>query len=834
MSDGPQEQPDSLEKSLGDQATSADVSRVDRELSLGDQATSGDALSSLSDLSDDLGDEMPIVDLSERYEIQESLGKGGMGEVLLALDTRLGRQVAIKRILGDAAKSRTAVSRFIAEAKAIAKLDHDNIVDIYDYGRAADGPFLIMQYIDGGSLLDRCREGALPLKEAVEITCHLCGALQMAHDAGIIHRDIKPANVLMTKDGSPRLTDFGLVRDTQADHGQTQEGAVLGTIDFMPPEQRRDAALVDARSDLWALAATLYQMVTGKSPKIIKFKNVPEALQDVLEKALEEEQDDRYQTGQDFRDALQGSLETAAEPAAEVGVNLGAGECAQCHTKNESSRKFCLECAEPLRVACLACEKEIPIWDKVCPECGGKQPELAAIRREEIDAQRVQAEALLKELAFDESLGIAGEIAAIEDSRLQHQEKWAVSFLAESKAEQERQEQNAEDHYTEAQKHREAFDYKSAIQAMETIPEVMRTTEMSGDLKQLQADQQESHQLLQTIKDRIKRRDVDGIDEDVNRALELRGDRTDLHKLKSVLIAREEKLIRQRDEAYAAAEELLSQGRAKEALAQVQGVKTKELRSTDIELKRQLETITQKEKSLSSLVKEYHQGGGTDRGIVLNILLATCEYLELNPKHDQIIALRDKTSNQILEHQTDYKFLGSKPAAVLAKLPVKVQQIAAHWLEADSTDLQDLNDPLLKLLSLYKELSDVYMNPSIPDKKLANARQTCEVPESETVLLLINHTVFGSAKNCLLITSNGIYFHNPWEAKNPGRFYIPFAQLKQRSICAADSAFFSARVDVWDEIAVGDDIICCTGGGPGRKKEMELLLALKQLVCRHS
>ena len=98
---------------------------------------------------------MPIVDLSERYEIQESLGKGGMGEVLLALDTRLGRQVAIKRILGDAAKSRTAVSRFIAEAKAIAKLDHDNIVDIYDYGRDQDGPFLIMQYIDGGSLLDR-------------------------------------------------------------------------------------------------------------------------------------------------------------------------------------------------------------------------------------------------------------------------------------------------------------------------------------------------------------------------------------------------------------------------------------------------------------------------------------------------------------------------------------------------------------------------------------------------------------------------------------------------------------------------------------------------------
>ena len=248
------------DKSLGDQNTfDGAVKRVESsQQSLGDQSTYGDAGSSISDLSDlpgGIDDEMPIVDLSERYTIEGVLGKGGMGEVLLALDTRMGRKVAIKRILGDAVKSRTAVRRFEAEAKSIAALNHPNIVQIYDYGRAADGPFLTMEYVDGGSLLEKCKEGALELEEAVELTCQLCDGLGKAHEAGIIHRDIKPANVLLTNDGTPKLTDFGLARQDTADHGQTQVGSVLGTIDFMPPEQRRGATETDARSDLWSLAS---------------------------------------------------------------------------------------------------------------------------------------------------------------------------------------------------------------------------------------------------------------------------------------------------------------------------------------------------------------------------------------------------------------------------------------------------------------------------------------------------------------------------------------------------------------------------------------------------
>ena len=173
--------PDS-DKSLDDQQTyeggAQPADSSDR--SLGDQSTFGGGTdSSLSDIGGLTGDadlDMEIVDLS-RYEVQETLGKGGMGEVLLATDTRLNRKVAIKRMLGDATRSQTAVRRFLTEAQSIAALNHPNIVQIYDYGRATDGPFLIMEYVEGNSLLEKCREGAIPIDEAIEMTCQLCDGL---------------------------------------------------------------------------------------------------------------------------------------------------------------------------------------------------------------------------------------------------------------------------------------------------------------------------------------------------------------------------------------------------------------------------------------------------------------------------------------------------------------------------------------------------------------------------------------------------------------------------------------------------------------------------------
>jgi serine/threonine protein kinase len=236
-----EEQHDPAEQSLGDGATMGGDTAAH---SLGDQSTFGDA-----NVDDELFDDgLKLEDLSERYTEEGVLGKGGMGEVILATDTRLNRKVAIKRIIGKAARSKTAVQRFLTEAQSMAELSHPNIVQIYDYGRSTDGPFLIMECIQGGSLLEKCKAGPIELDEAVNIFSQVCDGLAKAHAAGIIHRDIKPANVLMTEDGVPKLTDFGLAKDDTADTGMTMEGAVIGTLDFMPPEQRQGAEFTDHRS----------------------------------------------------------------------------------------------------------------------------------------------------------------------------------------------------------------------------------------------------------------------------------------------------------------------------------------------------------------------------------------------------------------------------------------------------------------------------------------------------------------------------------------------------------------------------------------------------------
>ncbi len=296
------------EQSLGADATMGGDAD---ENSLVDQSTLGAA-----DIDDDLfDDELELVDLSTRYTEESVLGKGGMGEVILATDTRLERKVAIKRILGTAANSITAVQRFLTEAKSMADLNHTNIVQIYDYGRATDGPFLIMECVQGGSLLEKCKEGPLEVDEAVNIFSQLCDGLAKAHAAGIIHRDIKPANVLLTEDGIPKLTDFGLAKTKTADTSMTMEGAVIGTLDFMPPEQRQAVELIDHRSDLWSLAATFYQMLTGKSSRVINIAALPPQFQSVVAKALEESKENRFQSAREMRaeilQAYSGNMDTS-------------------------------------------------------------------------------------------------------------------------------------------------------------------------------------------------------------------------------------------------------------------------------------------------------------------------------------------------------------------------------------------------------------------------------------------------------------------------------------------------------------------------------------------
>jgi len=256
---GPAE--DSSAQSIGEGVTGSDVGPAgdSSPQSLGDQSTAGDMGSSVSDL-DDLGvgldDDLEIVDLEARYEFEGELGRGGMGEVMLARDRRLKRQVAIKRLKEELGASRKAAQRFLTEAESIAALNHFNIVQIYDYGRAADGPFIVMEYVGGGSLAETLEVGALELERTIELGCQLCEAIGVAHQAGIIHRDIKPANVLMTAEGVPKLTDFGLARQETVVNGgpKVRRGSAqkCGTRVQEYPAFRRESRV---SFNLWSDAA---------------------------------------------------------------------------------------------------------------------------------------------------------------------------------------------------------------------------------------------------------------------------------------------------------------------------------------------------------------------------------------------------------------------------------------------------------------------------------------------------------------------------------------------------------------------------------------------------
>jgi len=635
------------DKSLGDEATlqGGKPAPAD-ERSLGDRSTFGGSEgSSLSDLGEftDLPDhDMEIVDLSSRYKIEKSLGKGGMGEVLLATDTRLDRKVAIKRIRGDAGSSKAAVARFLTEAKSIAALSHNNIVQIHDYGRDEEGPFLIMEYVAGGTLLDRCKQGPIELEEAIDLACQLCDGLGRAHDTGIIHRDIKPANILLTNDGVPKLTDFGLAKADSRDHTMTMAGAVLGTLDFMPPEQRQDSSLVDARSDLWSLAATLYQMVTGKSPKIIRFDSLPPSLTSVLGQALEENKEDRYQNSTEMRAALI-ATKTSSERAAPMIQDLGAGECPVCHTLNESSRKFCRECATPLQVPCLQCSEPMAIWDKVCGECGGKQQDLLEERNAQHAAQRREAERFRADFQFSEAIDSLKPMQVLEDQRFIEISEWAKNYATEIEEEAKRRPREAQESFAESQKHRDAFDYPAAITSMQQIPAPFLTPTMALHLRDMEAADAESKDVLAQIRQAIKTDDLDDLLPIVERGIKLRGDRKDLPMLRTQLLRRIAKQQEAKTEIFNEAKRLFAAQEYMQVIAELSSIPHNRIDENITQLRSLAETKIQELQALDDEIRLKRSDEPDD---VIGLLLLLQSYLNLkrddSKKHEQLNELIEK------------------------------------------------------------------------------------------------------------------------------------------------------------------------------------------------
>lgn len=265
--------------------------------------------------------ETPVKTLG-KYQLRGELGKGAMGVVYLGFDPALEREVAIKVMGGATVSDPELKKRFEVEAKASAKLQHPNIVTVYDFGYDGQGaPYMAMELLKGQDLEQRIRRNPLTFREKLEVMAQTCRGLAHAHKNGIVHRDIKPANIFITEGGEAKIMDFGVARLQQSSH--TQTGAVLGTADYMSPEQIRGAK-VDGRSDIFSVGVILYRLLSNKKPftgeniQAVFFKvlneeapelvlpdgnEMPE-LQAIVDKALSKTAEERYTSADDLADDI--------------------------------------------------------------------------------------------------------------------------------------------------------------------------------------------------------------------------------------------------------------------------------------------------------------------------------------------------------------------------------------------------------------------------------------------------------------------------------------------------------------------------------------------------
>ncbi|MEU1210964.1 protein kinase [Streptomyces sp. NPDC005791] len=288
-----------------------------------------------------------------RYQLRDLLGEGGMASVYLAYDSALDRQVAIKTLHTELGREQSFRERFRREAQAVAKLQHTNIVSVFDTGEDELGgavmPYIVMEYVEGqplGSVLhsDIQQYGAMPAEKALKVTADVLAALETSHEMGLVHRDIKPGNVMMTKRGVVKVMDFGIARAMQSGvTSMTQTGMVVGTPQYLSPEQALGRG-VDARSDLYSVGIMLFQLLTGRipfdadSPLAIAYAHVQEepvapssinraitpAMDALVARALKKNPNERFPSAAAMQDEIARVLSASGPAGAPVIIGGGA------------------------------------------------------------------------------------------------------------------------------------------------------------------------------------------------------------------------------------------------------------------------------------------------------------------------------------------------------------------------------------------------------------------------------------------------------------------------------------------------------------------------------